>query len=367
VDAEGFVAEVLLPLATGGTLTVHAPLDADDVAALAEQKGGMSGVAELAEARRQVVARTLLDATAPALDEDSIKLGAAIHNLCWLLAQDKDAAKGALARVVAFTERLCALPAPADDQAVAARHSLVGRVRGLQRRDVRVRFWAGSREFRGEAPPKRLLRWQGLRRVRQEATTVELFTDALSTPSLQPIVVALFAASPLSDLLSLERSDPPIDLRGAARWLRSPRIARAIADDYLRRGLIAVEPPLTIALIALYNAKNAASEAATATAFHSHLHLLELLARPPRDREGHLAIIRGYAQGRERAVVDGFGLFAAADRVGLGRPGDLVRDPQLTRNVDAYIEACTELVGGRRLLELVGLVARGAGERARVS
>ena len=91
------------------------------------------------------------------------------------------------------------------------------------------------------------------------------------------------------------------------------------------------------------------------------------MARPRRDREGHLQIIRGWAQGRERAIADGFGIFAAADRVGLGRPHDLARDPLLADNVDAYAEACAELVGPRRLLELVGLVARGAGNRARVS
>jgi hypothetical protein len=368
VEASEFVTSVLLPLATGGTLTVHAPIDADDLASLQKEQAHMAGIAELAQVRRASVAHLLRDAPAPALDEATLRLGAAIHNLCWLLAHPgHDAARGALARVVTYTEHLCALPAPSDDFALVARHTLVGRLRGLTRRDVRVRFWAGAREFRGQEPPRRLLRWQGLRRVRQEHSTVELFTDALAAAPTRAIVVALLGASPLTDLLGLERSDPPVDLRTGARWLRSPRVARALADEYLRRGLTAIEPPLTAALMALYNAKGAVQEAATATAFHSHLHLLELLGRPARDREGHLQVLRGYTQGRERALADGFGLFAAADRVGLGRPLDLGRDRALERNVDAYAEACAELVGSRRLLELVGLVARGAGDRARVS
>jgi hypothetical protein len=211
------------------------------------------------------------------------------------------------------------------------------------------------------------LRWQGLRRVRQEHSSIDLFTAALAVAPTRAIVIALLGASPLTDLLTLERGDPPVDLRIAAGWMRSPRIARALADEYLRRGLIAVEPLFTTALIALYNAKGAVREAATATAFHSHLHLLELIARPARDREGHLQILRGHTQGRERTLADGFGLFAAADRVGLGRPGDVARDRLLQSNVDAYAEACAELVGPRRLQELLGLVARGAGNRARVS
>ncbi len=121
------------------------------------------------------------------------------------------------------------------------------------------------------------------------------------------------------------------------------------------------------ALMALYNHKAAEDAAATATSFHSHLHLLDLIARPARDREGHLQVLRGYVQGRERVVADGFGLHAAADRVGLGRPRDLARDGALLHNAKAYVEACAELVGARRLTELTGLLARGAGLHARVS
>jgi len=368
LDPEDFATDVLVPLAAGGVLNVRAPLDADDVASLREARARMPGLAELAEARRMTLVRFLRDAPAPDLDDDAIYLGAAIHNLCWLLAQPHHEDGGrSLQRIAAYTAHLCALPPPRDELALTARHALVGRMRSLSRRDVRVRFWAGHREFRGETPPARLLRWQSLRRVRQEQSTVDLFTEAIATPATRAIVVALLAASPLTDLLGVERTDPLIDLKNAARWLRSPSIARALADEYLRRGLQVIEPGLTVALIALYNVKGATADAATATAFHSHLHLLELLARPNRDREGHLQVIRGHAQGRERSAPVGFGLFAAADRIGLGRPGDVARDATLSANIDAYVLACAELVGQRRMQELTGLVARGAGNRARMS
>jgi hypothetical protein len=368
VQAEDFVMRVLLPLTGEGALVVRAPIDADDLKTLLAERSTMAGVAALAEARHAIAAHYLRDAEAPSLDEDSIRLGAAIHNLCWLLAQPRhEAQRGAHVRVAGYTARLCELAPAADDDAVMARHTLVGRIRGLQRRDVKIRFWAGHREFRGEQPPKRLLRWQTVRRVRQDATTVDLFATALRSSATTSIVAALLQASPLTDLLDLDRGEPPIALSGAARWLRSPRIARALADEYLRRGLTTVEARLTAALFSLYDKSGAADASASATAFHSHLHLLELISRPARDREGHLQILRGYAQGQDRAIVDGFGLFAAADRVGLGRPVDLVHDRALHDNVDAYAEACAELVGVRRLQQLVALIARGAGEHARVS
>jgi len=56
---------------------------------------------------------------------------------------------------------------------------------------------------------------------------------------------------------------------------------------------------------------------------------------------------------------DFYGLFAAAQRVGLGRPADVARDPRLKAEVDAYAGACAQLVGAERLVELVGVMARG--------
>ncbi len=367
MDVDEFGTGVLVPLATLGTIVVRGPIDADDVRALVADRHSIPGIAELGVARERMLARFLYSTSPPDLDEDAIKLAAAVHNLCYLLGQDRLDQKGTLHRVALYTCKLAQLPPPADESALIARHALVGNMRALARRDTGLRFWAGQRDFRGEEPPKRLLKWQSVRRVRVEHTTVQLFTEALANPATRPIVTALLGSSPLTDLLTIDRAEPPVDLRTSARWLRSARIARPLADEYLRRGLAAIEPPLMTALMALYNQKDAADAAATATRFHSHLHLLDVIARPARDREGHLQVLRGYVQGRDRVVSDGFGLHAAADRVGLGRPADIARDPQLQKNVDAYAEACAKLVGQRRLSELMGLLARGAGPHARVA
>ncbi len=224
MEVEDFGAGVLLPLATGGTLIVRGPIDADDVTELIAHRHAIPGLAELAAARARTLAHFLYDAEPPELDEDAIKIGAAVHNLCYLLGQDRyDEQKGALHRVAVFTCKLAKLPPPADERSLIGRHALVGKLRALARRDVRVRFWAGHRDYRGETPPRRLLRWQSVRRVREEQTTVDLFAESLAIPSARAIVAELLGSSPLTDLLAIERSDPPVDLRSAARWLRSPR------------------------------------------------------------------------------------------------------------------------------------------------
>ena len=367
MDQEDFVRDVMVPLVTRGTVTIRGPLDADDLAALLDAKGRLPGTAELAEAQRQVIARYLLDEPPPQLDEECIALAVAIHNLCFLLGRDHlDETRRVISRIASYTARLAQRPDPEDELALCARHAIVGGLRTITRRDVRVRFWAGEQSFRGEPPPARLLRWQSVRRVRQEQTAVSLFDEAQKAPLLRTIVDKLLGSSPLTELLALPAADPVADLSRCARWLSSPAIARVIADEYLARGIGAILAPLVTALLAVYNKPDSQVAAAIATQFHSHLHLLDLLARPPRDREGHLQILRGHIQGRERAAADGFGLHAAADRLGLGRPPDLMGDLALQRNVDAYVDACAELVGARRLHELTGVLARGVGERARV-
>ena len=362
---EDFVAQVLVPLATRGTLTVHDPIDADDVAALVEHRASLAGIAELAEARRKVAVRFLYHADAPSLDADSLRIGVAIHNLCWLLVQKKHDS-GVIARIAAYSARVAKLAPPADEEALCARHALVESMLTLTRNDVHVRFWAGQQTFLGEQPPQRLLRWQSVRRVQEDHTAVKLLDEALAVPSLHAIVAALLASSPLTHLLC-PRPELPLDLQRAARWIAAPKIARVVADTWLARGLPAIEADVVEPLIAVYNVEHAKDEAAIATSFHSHLHLLDVLARPARDVEGHLQILRGYTKGMTRTVTDGFGLHAAAERVGLGRPADLGLDAALERNASAYADACTELVGNRRVLELVGLVSRGAGAHARVA
>ena len=146
------------------------------------------------------------------------------------------------------------------------------------------------------------------------------------------------------------------------RWLKHPDVARAVADRWLSAGLPQVAGAYTAALLALYNDKDARARPAarTATAFACHVQLLALVGRKPQTEREHLLELQGTVQAQP-GLRDFYGMFAAAQRVGLGRPADVARDAQLKSEIDAYAGACGQLVGTERLLELVGVMARGVG------
>jgi hypothetical protein len=60
------------------------------------------------------------------------------------------------------------------------------------------------------------------------------------------------------------------------------------------------------------------------------------------------------------AVRDFFGLFAAAQRVGLGRPADLSNDVSLGKRADAWAASCTTVCGAARVSELESMLKRAA-------
>src|SRR5947207_15661629 len=85
--ARPFVSSFLVPLVCGGRLHVGRPLGLRDVEGrgrLAPERGGEAGEA-LARGRLAVAARFLRDAAPPPLDETTLRLGAAIHDLLVLV------------------------------------------------------------------------------------------------------------------------------------------------------------------------------------------------------------------------------------------------------------------------------------------
>jgi hypothetical protein len=272
-----------------------------------------------------------------------------------------------------FAAQLATLPLPdADDEGariVCERHSMLHHLFDLGRDDVRVSFWVGKREFHGAEPPSRLLKWPELRRVREERWRVTVVGEAMADPLMKPIVTALLTSSPLTDLFEPSRLEPRFDLLVLARWLKLPEVARAVADRWLGAGLPQVAGAYTAALMALYNDKDPRARVAarTATAFACHVQLLSLVGgHAPSVAHDHLIELQGQVQAQP-GLRDFYGLFAAAQRVGIGRPPDVARDPRLRDDIDAYTSACAQLVGTERLLELIGVMARGIGHLALAS
>jgi hypothetical protein len=103
------------------------------------------------------------------------------------------------------------------------RHASFWRVAELARIDTHVSWWVGHADFRGAEPPGRLLAWPKLRRVHESQQSVPLGemapADADWSGSWHEMLGHWLAASPLTDLSTLDRESPPFVWRGAALGL----------------------------------------------------------------------------------------------------------------------------------------------------
>lgn len=419
-----WLEQFVLPLVAGGELRVGGPIDAADLESLLEPRPKTEPLLErIARARRLVAAELVLDPPWPELDEPALRMAASLQNLLFLAhpaAHQPLRSRHRLKEVARFALQLAALGPPRRADELIDRHTLLHQLFDLGRDDMRVTFWAGRREFRGKRPPPRLLLWPTVRRVREERWRVELVTEAVNDLELRIIVRQLLFASPLTDLLHPERPEPRLEIGGLGRWLRLPEVARAVADHYLTVGLEAIGPPLALALISACGQKGQAKDVRIFTEFTCHLQLLALLGEPPEppvgreqsaaapsrrrpagsparpagaapeamstagealaeagvldrppvrlwaarppvvDERARLMRMQELAQGRD-ALRDFFGLFAAAERLGMSRPPDIAGDPRLKALFDGYARACQLVCGEPRVQELFSLLSHGVG------
>jgi hypothetical protein len=195
-----------------------------------------------------------------------------------------------------------------------------------------------------------------VRRVREERWRVSVASEAVSDAQQRAIVLAILQASPLTDLLEPLRLDPAFDLQLHAKWLRDPTVARAVVDRWLTLGDSQIAAPITAALLQLYQHRSASDEARLCTALLCHLHLLRYVVRPVGDSLSEVQALVA----AQPAVRDFFGLFAAAQRVQLGRPADLARSPALSKRVDTWAASCATVCGAARVTELELMLRRAA-------
>jgi hypothetical protein len=85
-----FVSDFMLPLVRGGAVHVGRPLGMEAVARLAQDLPAIDGPAvdALAACRRVVVTRVVPGAAPPPLDDASLRLAAALHDLLALSHPD---------------------------------------------------------------------------------------------------------------------------------------------------------------------------------------------------------------------------------------------------------------------------------------
>jgi len=237
-----FLRQFILPLIVGGELHVQRPLDAQDRVTLEAELVTPTDESVAVERARGTIAAGLWLYPVPlALNRPTLELCVALHNLLFLShpgAHGWWVRASQLARVASFTEACLRRPSPPRTaEELVARHTLLGQVPHLTRTDVEVRFWVGKRSFLGLEPPPRLLRWKGIRNVREVRQEVTWVETELSE-SQQQMLALLMRQSPLTDLLTPQRTVPPFEWLPVAEYLEDPQICRLVCHHYLAQGVL---------------------------------------------------------------------------------------------------------------------------------
>ncbi len=230
--------QVLLPLIEGGELRPLPPIGARRAIELSEHAlvaGGEAGHelerSRLTAARRLCAVDRVADPT-----PGEWLLAFALNDLLQVTNPDLGGLFGGarperLLKMVGQVIRKAGAPRTVGD--ALGRHAAFSRVAELSRVDTHVSWWVGSADFHGAEPPGRLLAWPTVRRVHESKESVALGdmapADADWAEDWLKLLGHWLAASPLTDLATLDRKKPPFVWRGATM------------------GLLASDPGLTLA------------------------------------------------------------------------------------------------------------------------
>ena len=365
---ESFVADFLLPLVQGGALRVSRPLGPRALARLADEASRVGRLDEmdpsdplpaLAAARRAVAARLIPSAPAPPLDEISLRLGAALHDLLAMAHPDL-AGPGLgrrLERIAEAALALASVTAPGSAREAVNRHTLLARLGEIVRVDRTVHFWLGQQTFVGRTPPARILALPSLRRVRIEAARRSWLREIGIPTAGRRAFLALNVASPLGEALDPLRLDPPLAWGRILPVLRFPALARAIAGVAVEIGVDRAGDALAGALYRFaglhdppFGAVATPEGVAFALEFLAHLVWLDVLFGAPRE-EGSMS-----EAGLEVAV-----MMTAAARVqpALVWPADVPEESDLGRAFAARLDqlgARAAAAGSPRLAAALSVV-----------
>ncbi|MEI8256179.1 MAG: hypothetical protein WCJ30_10960, partial [Deltaproteobacteria bacterium] len=193
------------------------------------------------------------------LPHDAIALAVVWHNLLSMTHPDVVGRRRLRRRVRGWLQGMLDwIGPPRSSHDVALRYGMFAQLGSLGRVDTDIAFWAGSARYVGVAPPRRMVVWRGLRRIRESkkrVSLIELLAELQTEhedADLLPAARVAFALSPLNDMDMVDRAapfafswtpqavntlgDPP--LRGAAMRLI---LARAGGPEALSRRIRAAE------------------------------------------------------------------------------------------------------------------------------
>jgi hypothetical protein len=237
---ERIVEHVLVPLVTGGDLRPVPPIGTDLALRLSTQATSLESDSDVALARLARARELWPVDRVPPMRPGEWLLLFALNDLIQAANPDlpgvlRQRPFRLLMLVEATVERAGAPRSVAD---ALARDATFARVLEVARPDTHVAWWVGSGLFQGTKPPARLLAWPNVRRVRSTVDRVRIPDLAAGRHQLEPTyrraVATFFAASPLTDLGGIDRSEPPFAWTGATLGLIRSERGRTLAERVIR-------------------------------------------------------------------------------------------------------------------------------------
>jgi hypothetical protein len=235
-----FVSDFLLPIVRGGPAHVGRPLGLRAVARIMRDLplNDDDVIAELSACRLRIATRVSPVATPPPLDETSLRLGAALHDLLALGHPEVGGPRSRRAdRVAAAALELASIGAPRSAREAVNRHSMLARLPEIVRVDRTVHYWLGRQTYVGRRPPPGVMVWPKLRRVRVEQTSRSWLREIGIPVVGRQAFLALNVASPLGEALDPQRLDPPVSWGRILPVLAFPSLARVVAGQAVSTGI----------------------------------------------------------------------------------------------------------------------------------
>jgi len=242
--ADRLFLRFMAPLVVGGEMQPGRPIGGKAALALAT-KAAVTDIDRFAHVQlaRVRAARKLAPidrVAAPTAHEWA--LAAALHDLVQsthpgLSGLLRAKAPGKLLTMIGLT--LDRVPPPSTPGEALSRHTWFSRLFEIARTDTVVSWWVGSRTFLGTTPPSRLMAWPELRRVRVERaakplTDLPLAGATLDRAHFGRVLDQFLTRTPLTDLASAHRSDPPFAWSAESLTLIATRAGRTLASRALR-------------------------------------------------------------------------------------------------------------------------------------
>jgi hypothetical protein len=291
--AKGFLRDFALPLIKGGKLHVGRPVgwrDLDRLQARLARTGDShekQSAAEIARCRLSFAAGLLADVEALPLDQASLRLLAAAHNLMVLGHSEMKGRERDQERVAELARDLADVGPPEHEREATARFSLLAHLSDAVAIEHQVQVgptWLRLR-LRGQSgamglPLRTLARLPSVQvQSRRRTWWKEIGVPACADAA----ILALFRACPVLEAMDPLRLHPPLSWRRILPVLHFPSLARAVANRVLECGTEAGGSALAGALLRFASLGEGgeplanATEAALGVRFVAHVFWLDQL------------------------------------------------------------------------------------------